>query len=87
MSLGLARQLAVDGVQPFFPVPLVGFKLPLLVVIELKPQLPVAKLLCGVGDPFLLFFKNGAHGLGFLVGALCSATTASPASSRPRFSR
>ena len=69
-ACGLGGQLLVDGVEAFIPVPLVGFELALLVVVEIEQELRVFELPGGLGHPLLLLFQNRSHGGGFLLRPL-----------------
>ena len=55
-AFGLGFEFLVDGVEAFVPVPLVGFKLALLVVVEIEQELRVFELPGGLRHPLLLLF-------------------------------
>ena len=69
-AYGLGRQFLVDRVKAFIPVPLVGFELSLLVVIEIEQELRVFVLRGGFGHSLFLLFQNRSHGSCLLLRPL-----------------
>src|SRR5208283_1126727 len=69
-AYGLGRQFLVDRVKALIPMPLVGFKLALLVVVEIEQELRVFVLRGGFGHPRFLLFQNRPHGSCLLLRPL-----------------
>src|SRR5208337_3752016 len=69
-AYGLGRQFLVDRVKALIPMPLVGFKLALLVVVEIEQELRVFVLRGGFGHPRFLRFQNRSHGSCLLLRPL-----------------
>ena len=56
--------------QTLLPVPLVGFELPLLIVVEIEHELGILVLARGFGHSLLLLLEDLPHARGLLLGTL-----------------
>src|SRR5208337_2791181 len=69
-AFGLGGKLLADRAQTLLPVPLVGFELPLFIVVEIERELGILVLARGFGHALLLLLQDLPHGRGLLIGTL-----------------